>query len=352
MNRDQAAQLLVLLPFPVAIVSASREVVAKNDLWMDSDALDSIVADGGQFDSCLKTGQSDFIDPQLRFVGRLKRVLLLNEGRCEDAVVVALFDILDLQVGANIWDVEGIHQKKLKDLSEMAAGIAHEINNPLSVVMAKIHSLQAMIENKTTIEAAALAPALEKISHHAQRIYKTVKAMRDYSRDARSDSMSSTQLETIVAGSLDVLNARIRDSGVNIEVVGLTPEMLVPCRPAELMQVFTNLVQNALDAIHAVRFPRIRIEVVAVETLFEITVSDNGPGVSLAAEAKIFAPFFTTKAPGVGTGIGLSISQRIVKDHAGTLTFDRLRGPSSFVIRLPKYRHNTQISETSASKAA
>lgn len=308
-------------------------MLAANHEFRNSDYRELIAAKIDLIDKCLSDGSAEFCDPHLRYISRLKRVAS-DEGK--DFVVIATFiGIQDLKLGAQIWNADDIHQRKLLDLSEMAAGVAHEINNPLSVIMAKIYHLRIHI-TRGEVDKGLLSATIDKIEAHSTRIFKIVKSMRTFSRDARTDNMVEIPLHAIIDSAFDILNRRIRDSGVNVDVSGVDENFKIVCRETELLQVFTNLLENALDAIKTLHFPAIKVEVSELETQYEIAIFDNGPGVLPESEAKIFTPFFTTKPPGSGTGIGLSISLRIIGDHKGSLVLDRTRGPSCFVIRLPK----------------
>ena len=104
------------------------------------------------------------------------------------------------------------------------------------------------VKRTGTIEANVLNESLDKICDHSARIFKIVKGIRAFSRDARQDPMVSIALKSVVMDSLALVNSTVRDTGVSIDVSGMRDDMLIDCRPSQLMQVFLNLFQNALDA--------------------------------------------------------------------------------------------------------
>lgn len=229
-----------------------------------------------------------------------------------------------------------IQNLKIKEMSEMAATIAHEINNPLTIIYARVHSLLEALPQSIFESHPEIRESLKKISTHAERIFQVVSGMRSFSRDARKDSFVHVKVGKSLEEALSLLKARTRDRGIEIEFTEVRNDLKVFGRPSELIQVFLNLATNATDAMENTLYPKITIEVEETAERVFIYFSDTGPGVSAENEVKIFAPFFTTKPVGQGTGIGLSISTKIIKSHNGDLRLDRSRGPSCFVIELPK----------------
>lgn len=230
---------------------------------------------------------------------------------------------------------EGIQSAKLKEMSEMAAGIAHEINNPLTVIYAKTHFLKEFAGKNAQINTEMLMGHLDKIHQHSERIFKIVSGMRSFSRDARRDPQQPTKIEKLVLESTALLNARMQVLGVEVICSGNMSEISVKCWPSMLMQVFVNIIKNAIDSIQSLPFPQIFIEIEEANENVRICIRDSGPGVPVDIENKIFSPFFTTKPVGEGTGIGLSICLKIIKDHSGRLYLDRSKSDSCFVIELP-----------------
>ncbi len=224
---------------------------------------------------------------------------------------------------------------KIKAMSEMAAGIAHEINNPLTVIYAKTHFLREYLEKSENADSPLLLGHLNKIHHNAERIFKIVSGMRSYSRDSRQDPLIQYPVHKLVKEALALVNSQIQVLGVEVQVTPIAEDLTISCWPSQLLQVLLNLFKNAIDSMESFPFPKLNIAVETEGNKVLFYVSDSGPGVSLEDEKKIFLPFFTTKPVGLGTGIGLSISLKIIANHGGQLRLDRTRSNSCFVFEIP-----------------
>jgi len=236
-------------------------------------------------------------------------------------------------------EAELLQAAKLASLGEMAGGVAHEIGNPLAVVSAKVKLLLARLRAGRTPEN--LAQDLEKIERHTERIGRIAGALLTFSRRSPGDR-SPVCVEDALRESVSFLDHRLHGTGVAVEVdapAGL-PEVLGS--RGQLVQVFVNLAQNAIDAMPA--GGALRIAAAERDEGVEIAFHDEGEGMSEAVRRRVFDPFFTTKAPGQGTGLGLSVSHRIVRDHGGALTAERRPGRgSTFRVWLPAARESAVV---------
>jgi len=224
-----------------------------------------------------------------------------------------------------------------EEMGEMAGGLAHEINNPLTVVLLKSLQIKKKLEKQSVeINRAQMLDSTEKIITQTERIAKIVRSLMNFSRDASTDPMVNCQVSNLIEESVALCSEKIRISAVEIRQNSISPREQVYGRPVQLMQVLVNILNNACDALIGRSNPRIEIEVRHAEPYLDILISDNGPGVPPEIEEKIFKPFFTTKEAGKGSGLGLSLSYGIILKHGGKLFLDRERGSSCFVIRLPK----------------
>ncbi|OFZ53535.1 MAG: hypothetical protein A2428_00460 [Bdellovibrionales bacterium RIFOXYC1_FULL_54_43] len=230
-----------------------------------------------------------------------------------------------------------IAASKMAALGEMAACIAHEINNPLAVL--RILAEQAA-ENLGELEnpPREAVAALEQISGHTQRIGAIIDGLLSFSRDASGDPMKLVEVSVAALSVLELCQKRFESNGVELKIEGQEIKSRTRCRPAQIGQVVLNLLGNACDAaLTSFRSPKwVRLKIAELSEEVEIAIEDSGDGVPLAVRGKIFQPFFTTKGVGKGTGLGLSISQRIVAQHGGRLFLDETATQTRFVIRLPK----------------
>ena len=228
-----------------------------------------------------------------------------------------------------------IDASKMSALGEMAASIAHEINNPLNIISGSAEQLQRVLESPEL--GPDIAPRLaESMMRHVFRIKKIVHGLRNFTRDSSQDPFQETRLKSIIEDTVVLCQDRFRSHGIMLAVADVPDEVVVECRPTQLMEVLVNLLNNAL---HAVEEGGVRNVAVAVEDLgesVEVRVTDSGPGVDASIEDNLFEPLVTTKQPGKGTGLGLSISKRIIESHHGAVSYARVDGQTQFKICLPK----------------
>ena len=228
---------------------------------------------------------------------------------------------------------EALYQsEKLSAFGTLLAGIAHELNNPLSVVVGQATLMQETVSDPTISRRA------NKIADAADRCSRIVKTFLAMARDRRS-TRSTVDLNKLVTGTLDVTGYGLRTQDIDVESVLASDLPTVSGDADQLSQVLTNLVINAQQALAGQSPPRrLRIEtrIDSSAKQVEFVVEDNGPGVPPGVRSRIFEPFFTTKEVGVGTGIGLAVCQRIIDSHGGTITLDSGReNGARFTVRLP-----------------
>lgn len=224
---------------------------------------------------------------------------------------------------------------KMAALGEMSAGIAHEINNPLTVIQARAFQLQQLSEiNK--LDKDKVNQISESISKTADKIARIIKSLRSFARDGSNDPMDLLSARSVVEETLEFCRSRFNGQGIDIIIDGLPEEIEVECRIVQLEQVLLNLLNNAFDAILKLEKKWVRIDGVETDAWVEISVTDSGTGIPAEIAEKIMMPFFTTKEVNKGTGLGLSISQGIIRSHGGELFYDPSSSHTRFVIRLPK----------------
>jgi signal transduction histidine kinase/ActR/RegA family two-component response regulator len=219
---------------------------------------------------------------------------------------------------------------RLTAVGELAAGLAHELNNPLQVILAQSsHALQASAPEET-------GEAMRLIQEQARRAGRVVAGLVSFVR-ARATERQPSDINAIVSDTVGLLDDEFRAERVGLET-RLTPHLpVVRADRAQIEQVLVNLLANALHAAARAGDPRI----VAVETRGEtdtvvIAVEDSGPGVPPEVRPRIFDPFFTTNATGGNIGLGLSIAAQIANGHSGTLALvDGALGGARFELRLP-----------------
>jgi PAS domain S-box-containing protein len=236
---------------------------------------------------------------------------------------------------------EALYQsEKLAALGSLLAGVAHELNNPLSIVIGQALMLREAAEARAHEDSqfeniAERGAKIETAANRCARIVKTFLAMARQ----REAERGKVEVSNLVERVLDLLSYGLRSAGIELKVD--IPQDLPPlwADSDQLHQVLLNMVVNAKQALETqtgLRFVSIVARESADASGVEIRVSDNGPGVPEAIRKRIFEPFFTTKPQGVGTGVGLAVSRGLIEAHGGTLSLEtRNNGGAIFVIRLP-----------------
>ncbi|WP_083000274.1 sensor histidine kinase [Halomonas sp. GT] len=227
---------------------------------------------------------------------------------------------------------ELIQAAKLAVLGQLAAGINHELNQPLAAIRAYAENGRRFIELSRVDKADA---NLAQIVELTQRMADISAQLRQFSRKS-SERQETISVQACIEYALRLFHSRLRDDG--IRVVQQWPEetLWVEGDLVRLEQVLVNLISNALQAMKEVSSPMLTLSVEIAQQQVMISVADNGPGIPEQHLGQIFEPFFTTKAPGSGLGLGLSISSRIMEDLGGKLQVaNQPTGGARFTITLP-----------------
>jgi two-component system sensor histidine kinase HupT/HoxJ len=252
-----------------------------------------------------------------------------------------------------------LHSEKMASLGRLVAGVAHELNNPISFVLGNVHVLQRY--------GARLARYLEAV--HQLELPTQVQALRDELRidhmvkdlpSLMEGTLEGAQRTTDIVSGLKRFSTAGREEVTQVEINAVVeraihwvkkgtaprfeihwtrgPDCYVTGNAGQLLQVMMNLIQNAYDAVNTPgdKTPQLQIALQRDSALVQLRFADNGPGIAQAHLSRIFDPFFTTKSVGKGTGLGLSISYGIVEQHAGQLTVENLpQGGAQFTVTLP-----------------
>ena len=233
-----------------------------------------------------------------------------------------------------------LQSEKMRSLGQLVAGVAHELNNPIGFVHANLQLLPGYVDKLIEAQEGggdlekpreAIRKLLSRSREGTERVKNIVMDLRSFSRMDQAE-LTDADLNAELTRTLGLMEPRLKD-GIRVErELGQLP--LVRCYPAQLNQVFMNLVMNACDALEGRGTLRITTE--QREQGVRVSIADDGPGISQTIRSRIFEPFFTTKPAGLGTGLGLSISHGIVERHGGSLSVEcPPEGGTVFRIDLP-----------------
>lgn len=249
-----------------------------------------------------------------------------------------------------------VQSEKLASLGELAAGVAHEINNPVGYVSSNLTTLQKylavyekvldapeadseeMASLKKKLNYAFIRDDLQNLVKETQegvgRVKTIIQDLKDYARTNAATHYVASDIQVGLKSTLNIARNQLKNrADVRLELGNLP---LVECAPSQIDQVFLNLIVNAAQAMPEGRMGMIDIRTDCNERKVWIEVQDNGPGIPPDVMKKIFDPFFTTKDPGTGTGLGLSVSQNIIQQHGGKLEVSSTVGVgTTFKITLP-----------------
>ena len=260
---------------------------------------------------------------------------LARLGRAFDSMALAVArDLAEKKRSMQVLEQqrEALHQReKLAALGSLLAGVAHELNNPLSVVVARAIMLEEQGHPGTKAAALKIRTAAERCA----RIVRTFLAMARQQPPERGP----VSVNDVISAALDMTAYAVRTS--NIEVTVELGEDIPPilADPDQLHQVLLNLIVNAQQVLQdrpGKRRIRVASRYDAEGSVIRIAVADNGPGIPEHLRTRVFEPYFTTKPTGMGTGVGLAVSHGIVEAHGGTLTLDCPEmGGAVFTITLP-----------------
>ena len=227
--------------------------------------------------------------------------------------------------------------ERLALVGQLAAGVAHEINNPLAFVSANLHHLEELRARGEACSPQELAAIHRETLEGVERIHQIVRDLKSFARDDSGDGEICSTAE-VVAEALRLGRSKLNGA---VRVIDEVPSQLALVRfgRGRFVQVVLNLLTNAVDAMAASGAPRgreIRIGAKEHADTVILHVEDNGPGIPEGVLERMFEPFFTTKPPGVGTGLGLALCREYVERVGGTITAENKEGGGArFIVTLP-----------------
>ena len=242
---------------------------------------------------------------------------------------------------------------RLRSLGEMAAGIAHELNQPLSGVRGLAEHILIALQRGWAQDEDKLRQRVERIVEQADRMVHIIEHVRRFAREAGQPELSVVQVNEVVRSAVDLLGAQFRSHGLELACELAEGLPVVRVNPFSLEEVLLNLLSNARDAVEEQRpedgaLAGGRVEVSTTlegsgpASRVQIEVRDTGVGIPADIMTKVFDPFFTTKDPDKGTGLGLAISRSIVAELDGRLDIQSAVGQGTTVrISLPASGHST-----------
>ncbi|SAK60650.1 sensor signal transduction histidine kinase [Caballeronia glebae] len=218
---------------------------------------------------------------------------------------------------------ELVHAGKLAVLGQMAAGLTHEINQPLVAIRTLCDNARTFFERGQSAQALA---NLERVGRLVENMAQLTAELKAFARKPEANTVPVSLADALAHARL-MVDARIRDEQVRLDI-DIAPDAIVAAEPGRLQQVIVNLLGNALDALAGREAPRIRIGASRTDDPARVTffIADNGPGIDPHVLAHLFEPFVTTKPRGHGLGLGLAITSRIIEGFGARIAAVNLEG--------------------------
>ena len=311
------------------------------------------------------------LTPVIDFDGAIRSILLVSrditeQKLAEDAIGQKNHELHEAYTELKTAQSQILQQEKMASIGQLAAGVAHEINNPMGFIMSNINTLKKYVDKISeymhaqsdiieecagkTVDADILKILQEKkralkidyitedieslITESldgADRVKKIVQDLKSFSRVDEAE-YKSADINTGIESTINIVWNELKYKATLVKEYGDIP--MTKCRPGQLNQVFMNLLVNAAHAIE--KQGNIRVKTWLEGGLINIAISDSGRGISEENQRRIFEPFFTTKEVGKGTGLGLSIAYDIIKKHSGTIKVESTVGKgTTFTISIP-----------------
>ena len=270
----------------------------------------------------------------------LESYYLVSMQKTEDEGIVIITLSMDELVKARkelrAQEAKAQYSAKLASLGEMAAGIAHEVNNPLTIIQGSSMVINRLIDESPP-DYANIKILTGRMSVTAERIAKIIKSLKSLSRTGDSDPMTTINIAEIINQCMDICRQRFNNFDITLVLPDLkqVEHLTINGREVQISQVLVNLLSNASDAVRSLPERRVEIAFNIHSDWLDILIKDSGPGVPPEIQAKIMDPFFTTKEVNQGTGLGLSISKAIMLEHKGELNYLTEEKVSTFRMRLP-----------------
>ncbi len=368
---DESGRVVQVNPAFESLVGASQGAITNrpiSDFLVDKrrdEAMLALTSGGdGRVRECelrfnTTGGQSDIfaIVCSTRFDHRGRRAGAVLTGRPIGELRLAYQALHQAHVDLQQAQRKLIEQEKMASLGRLVAGVAHELNNPISFVYGNIHMLERYrarldayfadvaresgtcspeeLRSRHKIDAMMLdlGSLIEGTLEGATRISEIVRNLRRLSFASKSEAQRVDLNKVITTAANWAVRTKTSKARVDLDIEdGAT----IPGNEGQIHQIAVNLIENALDAVRGQAEPCVAIRAHRVGREIEWTVADNGPGIPDAAQDKIFEPFYTTKAVGEGTGLGLWICYSIVHECGGSITATNREGAGAVLtVRLP-----------------
>ncbi|WP_127717354.1 sensor histidine kinase [Halobacteriovorax sp. HLS] len=230
--------------------------------------------------------------------------------------------------------IQMVSNSRLAALGQFSASVAHEINNPLTVILWRLKSLRGKAQERGLDQRSL--KELQSIEDNSNRIDNIIKGIKTLSYNADSDKFSKISIQDIKTQLEDILTPKLELLEMNYQFTSTCFERTILAREVQIIQVLVNLINNSVDAISSLPQKWVNINSYTENQNVVFTITDSGDGIPKENRNQLFDLFFTTKSKeNKGTGIGLALASQIIKNHKGSLTYNASCKNTQFIIRIP-----------------
>lgn len=267
----------------------------------------------------------------------LSRAEALVEGNKVERIFGTSIDITEKRKLEEEIAIE--RQKKLEDnrmaaIGELSSNIAHEITTPMTVISGQATLMKMKLQNDE-FDKDIFLQRCEKIEETIRRMGHIISSLRILSRRSPYDEFEPTLVKDVFQSVFYFVSPRLREFHIDFHITPYSEDLAILAKPVEISQVLLNLINNSIDAISELEEKWLRIEIAGGENFVHITITDSGQ-INAEIKERILKDSFTTKPIGKGTGIGLTVSKRIIEAHKGSLAFMKDAPTTTFTISLPR----------------
>lgn len=275
---------------------------------------------------------------QEKFPVHQRSFLITDKNNKPSAIATVAQDLREkrrLEAQIERQRLQMLQHSKMSALGEMASGIAHEINNPLAILMGNITVLRLQL-NSENRKVADIEKSMSVMEQTISRIANTIQELRHFSKQESNAPFTKIPIAKLVKDTLLFCQNRYTNNKVSLQVGTIPEGIFVSGHEMQLRQALLHLLNNAFDAVLPLNDERwIKLDCQVLAKDIHLRVIDSGKGISPEHVNKLMEPFFTTKEVGLGSGMGLAVTKGITEMHRGSLSFDREAPQTTFVISLP-----------------
>lgn len=226
-----------------------------------------------------------------------------------------------------------VQQSKLASIGKLTGDLAHELSNPLSIIIGRTDEALRKLKDHTSTPHQ-LECDLERILTTSHRILKTIRSMRSFFRFSASDPKSKIFVSQIITESTDLIAERLKHWSIELEIQQ-QPNLIVQAKMGDIQQALLNLLLNSCDAIKGKANGKITLQIFADEKWVHFKVIDNGLGIQPSEQDLVMTPFYSTKDPELSSGLGLTITKNIAKAHGGSLALESSSDGTTVLLKIP-----------------